>query len=441
MVQGGGSVNLKDIRYKRWIVLISTLILLVSSLQSTIFVKVDTDSELEVTEDIYSLQFMAADWNHNGDRVLKKEGGVLKLDLGEWITGTSKTYPAAFAIVNPSNREFSISNVSIPGATDNLKMYLHQNRTRPCDPGIVNVDKTETEENKTLVFDNGTKHSSSWTLAPGDGYKNDKLFYENSTESANATKKDNVWIHNRTGPMVAEEGKANFVWVELSVTSSEEDEGDTFRGPLEIEIEGDFESTPEPNMAFMGSGRREGGPVISKLDGNTIRLSASNLKNDTTVVTPDAFALVNTGPTDFRVTEIKVEGDSGGYMRIYLHGDPHSPAGDYGLDVSRDENNISYYDENGAKDRSSDGWVLSSGFGYDQEGRLIYGKDGDTATATRKAGYPDDLYNLWTKDFNANNVAVEGESNFVWVEIAYVVPEDAQATSVDSNITFNFSSV
>ncbi len=441
MVQGGGSVKIKNIRYKRWIVLISTLILLVSSLQATIFVDVNTDANLDVPEDVQSLQLMASDWNHDGKRVLQKDGGVLKLDLGTWVTGTSKTYPASLAIVNPSDKQFTITNVSLPGAKDNLKMYLHTNRSRPCDSGLVNVDKTEAEENKTLVFDNGTSYESSWTLGAGQGYQENKLLYSNETESSLAPKKNSVWTHNETGPRVAEEGVANFVWVELSVTSSEADEGKKYRGPLEIEIDGDFESTPKPNIAFMGSGRRDGGPVISKLGGNTFSLSASNLKNDSAVVIPDALAIVNTGSNSFRITNVSVEGDSEGYMRVWLHGDPYSPAGDYGLSVDRDENNISYYDENGVKDRSDNGWVLGSGFGYDQQGKLRYGREGEIATARRTAGYPNDQFNLWMLDSEATNSAVENDSNFVWVEIAYVLPNDAQATNVDSNITFNFSSV
>ncbi len=40
-----------------------------------------------------------------------------------------------------------------------------------------------------------------------------------------------------------------------------------------------------------------------------------------------------------------------------------------------------------------------------------------------------------------NNVAEDGTSNFVWVEVAYIIPEEVGEVNVNSTITFHLSSV
>ncbi len=440
-------MRIKIPRSKALTVLFVIFLMFTSTFWAQIYVSLNMDAGLGIYEDVESLQLMAVDWNSDGRRVLQREGDVLKVDLGDWVVGTSKTYPAAFAIVNPADKSFTISSVSLAGAPKNLQIYLHKNMTRPSNAGLVNVDTIEENQDTMLYYDNGTVYdhgSGGWALGPGSGYSaEDDLIYENETYQATATKVGSVWTYDRGGPREAEEGTANFVWVEMSVTSSDADPAARYKGPMELVIEGDYE--PGPTMTFMGSGRRQGGPVIRSIGGNSIRLSGVDLKEGTTVVIPDAFAIVNAGSGEFRVSKIEVQGDTSEYMRVYLHGDPYAPAGDYGLPFNTDNTNISYYDGTDSLDKSSDGWIIGPGFGYDENTNLIYGKSVDTTTATRTAGYPGAEYNQWMYNENANNVAENGISNFVWVEIAYVIPEDAEfpeeGITVDSTITIHLSSV
>jgi|GEM_PF-2359844 len=430
---------MKHMNFNKSMILLVVLLLLLTSLNAAIFISVDTDMTLNVPDDIEALQLMAADWNPDGERVLQKEGGMLKLDIGQWATGENKTYPAAFGIVNPSEREFTITGLSLRGTPDHLQMYLHQNMTRPCNEDLVNVEKTE--EDYVKVYDDGpVPHEIEWKLAPGEGLNDDELTYFNGTESANATRENGIWVYDWNGPIKAEEGIANFVWVEMSVFSKEGDDTATHRGPIEIEIDGEFED-PQPNVAFMGSGRRDGGPVIRALEGNTIELNVTDLKENRTVVISDAFAIVNAGPTELNITDIKVEGDEHGFMRVWLHSDPNKLAGDYDLDLGREDedNRTLYYD---GESTHEDEWTLGEGFGYTEEnGNLLYGKEGDQTTATRTAGYPTAEYNLWMYDEEANNIAEKENSNFVWVEIAYVMEElPEESIDVHSTITFQFSS-
>lgn len=424
---------MKVSRPRTLITVLVLLLLLISSLSAQIYVTLDTNTSLNVHEDEMSLQLMAVDFNSEGERILQRDGGVLKLDLGEWVTGTSKTYTSAFAIVNPAEKEFNIGRVSLAGEPDNLQIHLHRHMSKPSDQGLVNVDDIEDPTDTMLYYDNGTvidHGSDGWLLGPGDGYNGDgNLLYG----VGEAEKEDEVWVYDRDGPREAEEG-ANFVWVEMSVTSSEEDEEFTHRGPMEIKIEGEYVSGP--SVTFMAAGRRDGGPVIQAIEGNSIRLSVKDLKEDTTVVVPDAFALVNAGSSEFKVTAVDIEGDDQDFMRVYLHGDPYAPAGDYeGLDVGTDESGILYYD--GESELPNEYWTMGPGLGYDEYANLLYGA---SSTATRKAGYPTAEYNMWMYDPLGDNVAEDGTSNFVWVEVAYVIPEGVDEVSVDSTITFHLSS-
>jgi len=432
--------------FKKWVISLLVILLLIASINAAVFISVQTDSQLTIPEDIHSLQLMAADWNHDGRRVLQRDGDRLKLDLGEWSIGESKTYPAAFAIVNPAERGFTITDISLRAEPENLRMYLHQNMTKPCNEEYVNVEKTENEENHELIYNEGYVDKENqpihfeWELAPGDGMTENELTYSNGTEIGTAEKENDVWVHDPQGPREAVQGEANFVWVEMSVFSKEGDDTATHRGPIEIEIDGEFED-PQPNVAFMGSGRRDGGPVIRALEGNTIELNVTDLKENRTVVISDAFAIVNAGPTELNITDIKVEGDEHGFMRVWLHSDPNKLAGDYDLDLGREDedNRTLYYD---GESTHEDEWTLGEGFGYTEEnGNLLYGKEGDQTTATRTAGYPTAEYNLWMYDEEANNIAEKENSNFVWVEIAYVMEElPEESIDVHSTITFQFSS-
>ncbi len=432
-------IRLSKSRFKRLIVVLMMPLLVLSSVWGTLYISVHTDATLESPEEPYSLQLMSADYNPDGDRILQKDGGMHRLNLGSWVAGTNKTYPAAFAIVNPSDRSLTIENLSLEGAPKGIQVYLHRNMSRPSNEQFVNINKTENSENTTLHYDDGVvEGAGTWELKAGSGYnESGGLIYENGTDSANATKENGVWTYDFDSPLRADDS-ANFVWVEISLAPSAEMESDIYRGPIDIEIEAEFEDGP--SITFMGAGRREGGPAIQAIKGNSIELNVTDLKKNTTVVIPNAVALVNPSSSEFKVTGIEVSGDSNGYMQVHLHGDPNAPAGDYDLPVDKDSSGMTYYDGT-ANDHSGDGWILSSGLGYDEDSNLIYGNESANSTATRTAGHPGAEYNLWMYDSEGNNTATEGECNFVWVEIAYVIPDNVGEVSVDSTITFQFSSV
>ncbi|MFO8109321.1 MAG: hypothetical protein R6U17_02190 [Thermoplasmata archaeon] len=425
---------------KRLMVVFTLFLLIISTFWANLYISIHSNVGMGVPEDVYSLQLMAADYNPNGRRVLQNSGGMHNLSLGSWVVGTDKTYPAAFAIVNPSNRPVNITSVSLKGEPVGIKLYLHRNMTRPSDPSIVNIDTVEESANTSLFYDDEALTPTPWELSAGAGYDDSKLVYSNNSHSANATKENETWIYDYTNPLVANEG-ANFVWVEISVAPTVEVETDIYHGLLEIEVEAEFEDGP--SVTFMGAGRHYGGPTIRMDEGNTIKLNVSDLKPGTTVVIPDAFAIVNAGSSLLRVTKIDVQGDAEGYMRVYLHGNPYAHAGDYGLPVNTDSTNITYY--NGTSyDRSEDGWIIGPGFGYNNT-NLLYGNSTHMNTATRTAGHIGAEYNLWMYDQLGENVAVQEQSNFVWVEIAYIFPSEDEMgggeLNVSASLTFHLTSV
>lgn len=425
---------------KRMLVFFTLFLLIFSTMWANLYISVFTNVGMGVSEDVYSLQLMAADYNPDGERVLQQQGGAHLLSLGTWVAGTSKTYPAAFAIVNPSHKNVTISSISLVGEPEGIKLYLHRNMTRPSDPGIVNIAEVEDSSNTTLYYHDGTVAvPEPFVLRSGEGYDNGNLVYRNNGASANATRKNGVWTYDDEAPLVAEDG-ANFIWVEVSVVPTVEVPSNIYRGPLKIEVEAEFEDGP--SVTFMGAGRHYGAPTIRMGEGNTIRLNVSDLKPDTTVVFPDAFAIVNAGSSQLRVSRIEVQGEGAQYMRVYLHGNPHTFAGDYGLPFHTEEGNVSYFNGTDSFDRSEDGWIIGPGFGYDVDHRLIYGSTEHTNRATRTAGHLYTEYNLWMYDPLGENIATEGESNFVWVEVAYIFPpEDELTLSVEAALIFHLTSV
>ncbi len=431
----------KKIHFKKWMILLITTILLVTSMNAAIFATLETDTEVDIHEDTEALQFMAADWNHEGERVLQRDGDRLVLDLGVWPMGESKTYPAAFAIVNPADESFTINDIELKGEPDNLRMYLHENMDKPCSEDLVNVENTEDGEME-LLYDPQEEDPihPEWELGPGPGdIGEDELEYGDfvNDDTDTAPKKDGVWTREMEGPKQAVEGVANFVWVEMAVDGREAPDPDIHRGPIEFEIEGEHvDPEPEPNIAFMASGRRDGSPTIRRLEGNTIEVSFTDLKDDTTVVVPDAFAIVNAGPTELNVDSIELEtGELD--PEIWLHSDPYVPAHDYSYDhieTDEEEDKERYHPEG-----PSEEWTLSEGFGFTGDENLIYGDPEDTAIANRTAGYPGADYNVWMYDEEAENVAEQGSSNFVWVEIGLEI-EDVGDEEDSLELTFNFSS-
>jgi len=433
---------------KRWFVaLVLTSMLLITSMMGQVYINLESGAELRTSEDLKSLQLMAVDYNPEGEPVLQRDGDRHKIALGDWFPDTNKTYPAAFAIVNPEEKEFRISSIDLKGEEElgHVEVWVHRYRDKPSNPELVDVE-TEDEGDKMLYYQEGNAYEypgDGWLLGEGTGYQEDEegeltLDYANQTETGTATLENGTWMYDRDGPKEAVEGSSNFVWVEISVTPDYGASPGDYQGPIEIGVEAEFEPERGSEVEFMSAGRRQGSPVLYRTDEKSLRLTFEDMMAGTTVLIPDAFAIVNAADTPLNVTGVDVENEIEGMnMSVYAHGDPNRPAnGTLASGINTDENASQIYPA------VEDGWRLSNGLGYTEDGRLIYGNitSEETTTANRIGGRPDQRFYTWHYDEEADNTAVEGHSNFVWVEIAFEIPEDAGEETFETELTFQLSS-
>jgi len=457
MVLGGNMrvLSYNDKSGKKFLFTFILLFLILSSIWGQIFISVKTSTSLGISKEIESIQLMAVDYNSSGDMVLQKVGSTFKLKLGSWLGGSNKTYPAAFALVNPADRSFSIRSISLRGDPEHIDIYLHKNMTRPCDPSKVEIPSSscEKEGDKQLYYTGGSSieyPSNGWRLSAGSGYNSSgNLIYKNDT-SSNASLRNDMWIYDENGPIEAENGTANFVWVEINISPPLMVSSGHNVGPLIIDIETAVApSPPGPEINFMAAYKRQGGYVMYRDSTSAVRISLNNLTAGTNVTIPDAFAIVNTAGSDLILSEINISGDPSGYLRVYAHTDNMKPCDPNIVNIPASScegpsSRLLYYDGDSNIDWGDDGWVIGSGLGYNTSGNLIYsdnGKMSNSINATRKAGYPDNRYYYWAYEddpVKGSNLAVNGTANFVWIEIDIVIPEDSPETNIDSELTFSF---
>ncbi len=452
MVLGGRmmGIYLPKGKTKRFVTFLVFMLLMISSLWGALYISVQTSSSLNVTRHLESIQLMAVDHNPDGDLVLQKEGGVFRLQLDKWVAGSAKTYPAAFALVNPANETFSIRSIRLKGDPKYINVYLHRNMTRPVNETLVEIPNTYCDDDAQLYYSNGTslEYDDGWVLGPGEGYNGDDLVYKNATTSASATLSDELWIHNSSGPVEAENGTANFVWVEINIYPPTNVVSQHFSGPLIIEMDIDITPPAGQVIDFMAAGRRDGGYVLTRDINSTIRISLDGLKPGMNLTIPDAFAIVNTAPSQMRLTKIEVTGDTNGYLRIYAHSNYTKPSNASISNIPDEycDPTAQLYYNGTSIDWSEGGWIIGSGVGYNTTGNLMYTDNGQmdhAINATRKGGYPNARYYFWAYDedpASGSNFAGNSTANFVWIEISVVVPDGAEDTTVDSTIKFHFSS-
>lgn len=410
------------------VITLVVILFIMSPLMGQIYITVNTGGTVGLAEDLMSIQLMAVDYNQMGETVLQRDGDRFTISLGEWFPDTAKTYPAAFAIINPEpEREFRINSINLVGESSlgNLEVWLHRNKAQPCNADLVNVD--DIDPSGSLYYTGGSPlEVGGWVLGPGYGIGDGELQYSNDTITGTAALENGLWVHDTDGPRYSDPG-SNFVWVEISVRPTYAAYPGDFTGPVNIEIVAEFEPVQGSTVEFMSSGRRQGSPVMYRSGENNITLSFNDMWAGTRVIIPDAFALVNAAPTPFVISGINIdtgEIDLSGSLEVYLHGNPDMVCSDIGL--TTDPSAILYYPTNEGQ------WELGAGQGYDEDVRLIYG---DT-TAKRLGGHPDQHYYMWTYDEGADNIAVNGTDNFVWVELSFEVPYNSGDFSIEFSFQF-----
>ncbi|MEM0493111.1 MAG: hypothetical protein QXS02_04050 [Candidatus Thermoplasmatota archaeon] len=185
------------------------------------------------------IRFVGSDNSSDGIRVLRVEGSntsataKVTLDLGNWASGTNKTYTAAFAIVNEEIFAVNITHVTVKNATSGansvqnyLQIWLHSNGSLKASDDPISV----------FIYNNGSQNgyssaTTAWRLARGDANASTMRHQANSTVGQILTPWDGIahvrFTHNLTGAKdkavpIGELGRtynnaSDFVWVQISI--------------------------------------------------------------------------------------------------------------------------------------------------------------------------------------------------------------------------------
>ena len=227
----------------------------------------------------------------------------------------------------------------------------------------------------------------------------------------------------------------------------------TVRAQASIVITGKY-----PWIEFMAHDKdaRDGGWLLRRSSDTTnYTIYIGNLTGGQIKIWTAAFAIVNTEKNyTLRITGVRLWGTGLGsllnYINVTLHSNPDAvgvppaktnayqpPSESY---WTTDSNAMLYWNgSQGAVDHSSDGWVLGQGNGYDKNNDILY--YGDATGGWGNAEYDGTTNYVWYYNTSADNIAVSGTDNFVWVQIVIDLSQISDVTSLgvalDSPLTIN----
>ena len=171
-----------------------------------------------------SIRLIGSDNSSDGDRVLRVVGDNITdigitLRLGNiYSTGMTKTFTAAFGIVNEETYELNITHINV--SSDNptyMKIYLHGNRT-------ANANSTTTDPSSVLMWDNDTminaSNTTAWTLAAGNQSPSEMC--SNVSDRANYSCPtpwdETAHVRYCINDTDAVSNVSDYVWVQITVT-------------------------------------------------------------------------------------------------------------------------------------------------------------------------------------------------------------------------------
>jgi len=206
------------------------------------------------------IRFVGSDNSSDNVRVLRVDGSNsstarVTLQLGDWSSGTNKTYSAAFAIVNEELFAVNITHVEVKNATTGqnsiqnyLQIWLHSNGSKKASDDPISV----------FVYNNGSQNgysatTTAWRLARGDSDASTMRHNTSSVVGQIQTLWDDTahvrYTHNLTGALdkaipIGTNGRtydnaSDFVWVQISINIPYGVSGGNTTGIIEFHFKAD----------------------------------------------------------------------------------------------------------------------------------------------------------------------------------------------------------
>jgi len=166
-----------------------------------------------------SIRYIGSDNSSDGERVLRVTGDNstslgLQLKLGDMFsTDMTRTFSAAFALVNEENYPVNITHINVSSVNHSyLKIWLHGNRT-------ANANSTANDPTTVLMWDNNSiinvSSTTAWTLAAGNSGPNN-MSADGIHQIATPWDKVSCVRYSRNNTNAAS-GVSDFVWVQISI--------------------------------------------------------------------------------------------------------------------------------------------------------------------------------------------------------------------------------
>jgi len=223
-----------------------TLILIIS-LSATQYPIFSGNYNYSVSSQYAKIQFMAYDYAplEPSSYVISNAGLTCSISLGKITEYDSKTYPAAFAIVNCEQKHLRLTKIEITGSgASQISVYAHKDPRKPCnshantygsmtmenlgsDEGIfesgdsalryVSAGSSDDNYNDGLVLGKGLDYTTSLRYTVDNSVTYDEGTWDSSK---------NIWVHDATPSNTYdiastltndETSQSNFLWIEIDI--------------------------------------------------------------------------------------------------------------------------------------------------------------------------------------------------------------------------------
>jgi len=249
------TIKILDTKMKK----IITLLIVLGTVTSIIAVQMAFVKQ-EVTHKVstYSpcIRFMARDQSLNisdtWSLIRSNDNKTWIIKLGNWTVGTNRSYVAVFAVVNEEPFEINLTKIEVVGITrpagegeywisDFLKIWLHSHPRYWCNPDLAGDDITETNENKTLMWNGTASTGGYWVLGAGDS---DASTYFNGTNTYSSTWNSTyhtwLWDGSERGAYAGNR-TADYVWVQMDLMVPDNALNGTYAGEIGFFFEAEAE--------------------------------------------------------------------------------------------------------------------------------------------------------------------------------------------------------
>jgi hypothetical protein len=225
---------------RKKLTLVLILAITLSTISATQYVRADVGFSYEIVHPSDAdIRYIGSDNAPDGLRVLRADSSnsSVSLEFGKWSGNQTKTYTAAFGIVNEELFPVLIRDVSVvmhDGAADYMQIWLHAHEDM--------LAQDEAVGDSVFMWDQGVDpNDDTWILGAGNQDSSDASFGLTPWDSDSR-----VRYGSGTSSVGAIQAVSDFVWVQISLVLP----GGAFAGSIAGSIVFEFQSETLSSPVF-----------------------------------------------------------------------------------------------------------------------------------------------------------------------------------------------